>query len=147
MRPAAPKEAPIREPLRKTLTRTGLIAAIAGAAMASRLGGLRHWPMATLLMLWPSFGGHYVEVFFLNGMRPRLPPARTVRAAARMVAWFIGGVVLALGMNVTASTLGILQLAHWPAWWAAGAAFVAIELAAHFALQMRGRASFYNGRG
>ena len=115
--------------------------------MAPRLGGLRHWPMAILLMLWPSLGGHYVELLFLNGLRPRLSPARAVRAAARVIAWFIGGVVLGLVMNLTARALAILQLAHWPVWWAAGLAFVAIELAAHLALQLRRRPSFFNGRG
>jgi len=54
---------------------------------------------------------------------------------------------LGLVMNLTARALAILQLAHWPVWWAAGLAFVAIELAAHLALQLRRRPSFFNGRG
>jgi hypothetical protein len=46
------------EPLRVTLTRTVGIALIAGAALASQWGGLPRWPLTSLLMLWPSLGGH-----------------------------------------------------------------------------------------
>jgi hypothetical protein len=33
------------------------------------------------------------------------------------------------------------------AWWVGGVAFIGIELVVHLALQVRGRPSFYNGRG
>ena len=63
---------PYREPLRITMLRTGMIAIVAGAGLARWWGGLARWPVATLLVLWPSFGGHWVEVWFLNWLRPRL---------------------------------------------------------------------------
>src|SRR2546423_515949 len=61
-----------QEPLRFTMLRTGMIAIVVGAVLARLWGGLARWPMATLLVLWPSFGGHWVEVWFLNWLRPRL---------------------------------------------------------------------------
>jgi hypothetical protein len=66
---------------------------------------------------------------------------------ARVATWFVGGVVLAIGMAITASTLGGFRPARWPAWWLGGGAFIALEVLVHLVLQVRGRPSFYNGRG
>ena len=138
---------PYREPLRVTLTRTFTIAVLAGAVAAPWFGGLRRWPAVTLLMLWPSFGGHWIDLLFLNALRPRLPRAGVVQAIARFTVWFLGGILLALGLRLTAGGL----LAHarlvWLTWATAGVGFVVIELIAHGALHLRGRPSFYNGRG
>lgn len=136
---------PYHEPLRATLLRTFAIAAIVGAILAFRWGGLARWPLAFLLVLWPSFGGHWVEIGFLNGLRPRLPTARVVQVAARLAVWFVGGTILALGMYFTPKALIVLP--RWPAWWLGGLAFIGVELVAHLGLQLLGRASFYNGRG
>jgi len=138
---------PFREPLHTTLLRTGIIAIVAGGVLARFWGGLARWPIATLLVLWPSFGGHWVEVWFLNWLRPRLPAARGVQVAARVGTWFFGGIGLALGMALTATAPARFLLAHWRVWWLGGLAFIGIELVAHLALQLRGRPSFYNGRG
>ena len=73
-----------QEPLRITMLRTGMIAIVVGAVLARSWGGLARWPMATLLVLWPSFGGHWVEVWFLNWLRPRLSVTRGWRVAARV---------------------------------------------------------------
>ena len=64
-----------------------------------------------------------------------------------MTLWFIGGLVLGLAMRLTMTTFTGRQIMWWPAWWAAGLAFLGIELAAQTGLQLRGRASFFNGRG
>src|SRR5205085_618160 len=105
-----------------------------------------YWPVATLLVLWPSFGGHWVEVLFLNRVRPRLPAGQWLRAAVRVGVWFSGGILLWLGMVLTAMALG-LRPGRWPAWWVGGVVFVGIELVVHFVLWVRGRPSFYDGRG
>jgi hypothetical protein len=138
---------PFQEPLRITLARNGTIALVVGAALALWRGGLAYWPIATLLVLWPSFGGHWVELWFLNYLRPRIPAARAVQAGVRVGVWFIGGIGLAFGMRMTAMALAGFRLAHRPAWWFWGVVFIGIELAAHLVLQLRGRPSFYNGRG
>ncbi len=138
---------PFEEPLRITLARNGTIALVAGAVLAKRMGGLAHWPLATLLVLWPTLGGHCVEVWFLNFLRPRLPAGRAAHAGLRVAVWFFAGTGLALGMALTAMALGGFRPAHWPAWWLGGLAFIGVELAAHLVLQLRGRPSFYNGRG
>jgi hypothetical protein len=123
------------EPFRTTLLRNAIIAIVGGLILSRFLGGLN----AILVMLWPSFGGHYLDVWFLNWLRPRLPLARTVQIAARLGVWFFGGIALALGMCLTASVRA--------PWWLGGFAFIGIELIAHVPMQLRGQPSFYNGRG
>jgi hypothetical protein len=141
-----PEWQPFHEPIRRTLTRTVAIALMAGAVLASWWGGLARWPAASAVMLWASLGGHYVELAFLTGVRRRLPRSTVVMVAARLAVWFLAGVVLGVGMWATAVALGAARGSR-PAWWAAGLAFVALELVVHAVLQARGRPSFFNGRG
>ena len=139
---------PHREPLLTTLTRTVAIALVLGAVLVRWWGGgLARWPVATLLVLWFSFGGHWVELWFLNLLRPRVPIARGAQVAARVAVWFVAGCALALGVNLTAMALTGFRRAQWPAWWLGGLAFIGLELLVHLALQLRGKSSFYNGRG
>jgi hypothetical protein len=136
-----------REPLRVTLTRTVGIALIAGAALAPFWGGLARWPLTTVLLLWPTLGGHYVELAFLDVVRPRLSDSRAVHALARIAVWFVGGALLAIGMRFTAIALHAPRPLPAAAWWIGGFAFIGLELVVHLALHARGRPSFYNGRG
>jgi hypothetical protein len=142
---------PYREPLRVTLVRTGIIALGVGAVLArpwNGSGGVARWTVATLLALWPALGGHFVEAWFLNWLRPRISDGRAVQVAMRVGVWFVGGVGLFLLMRFTAMAIGY---GRWGAsvghWWIGGLAFVAIELVVHLVLQGRGCPSFYNGRG
>jgi hypothetical protein len=108
---------------------------------------LARWPISTLLTLWPSFGGHWVEIWFLNWLRPRISAGRGVQIVARLAVWFLGGVLLLLGMKLTAAALPLAAEPRTPPLWLGGVAFIGIELVAQLALQLRGRPSFYNGRG
>ena len=139
---------PYREPLRVTLTRTISIALIASLLVIRPLGGgVVGWLIGVLLMLWPSFGGHWVDLWFLNWLRPRISAARAAQVAARLAVWFVGGIGLALGMCLTAMVLIHFQPARWPPLWLGGLAFIGIELVAQLVLHLRGRPSFFNGRG
>jgi hypothetical protein len=141
---------PYRESLRTTLTRTVLVAIVAGTVFATwsaRAGRTLRWPVAVALMFWPSFGGHWLELWYLNWLRPRLPVARTVQVVARLGTWFLGGCLLGVGVLLTARALSGFRLTQWPAWWVAGVGFIGVELVAHMALQARARPSFFNGRG
>jgi hypothetical protein len=139
---------PYREPLRTTLTRTVTIAVVVAIALVALSGrGLRALPLAILLALWPTLGGHFVELFFLNWLRPRLPAARGAQVVARVVVWFVGGCLLAVAMYLTTRVLFGFRPPHWQTWPIAGVAFIGIELIAHLVLQLRGCNSFYNGRG
>ena len=138
---------PHREPLRTTLLRTIIIALVVGVVVAQSTGGRIRWPLGTLLMLWFSFVCHWVELWYLNWLRPRLSRARPLQITARVATWFVGGIGLAVGMALTAKVLAGFLRDQWPAWWVGGVAFIGLELLVHLALQLRGRPSFYNGRG
>jgi hypothetical protein len=136
---------PYREPLKNTILRTGMIAIVVGGVAARFMGGPGRWPMLTLLALWPSFGGHWVEVWFLNWLRPRIPGARGLQAAARVAVWFAGGCGMALAVGLTSMAFGRHGL--WLRWWLGGVLFIGIELVAHLAMRLTGRPSFYDGCG
>jgi len=138
---------PFREPLRATLTRTIGIALVGGAVLSRRWGGLAWWPLASVVVLWPSLGGHMLEIWFLNWLRPRLPRARGVQIAARVTTWFVGGALLWLAMQLTVAITTGAPLAPRVAWWMGGVAFIGIELVAQLTLLLRGRPSFYDGLG
>jgi effector-binding domain-containing protein len=135
------------EPIGTTLLRTFFIALIAGAVSAWLWGRGRYWPLATLLMLWFALGGHWVEVFFLNVLRPRLPVGRAVQVGVRVGVWFIGGVVLGMGMKWTAVMMGAGWAARWMTWWMGGLGFIGVELVVHLVMWMRALRNFYEGTG
>lgn len=144
---AATEWQPFREPLRATLTRTLGIAIVVGALFAHRWGGLSRWPAASVVMLWPTLCGHFLELWFLNWLRPRLPRDRGVQTGARLALWFVGGVLLLAAMRFTSTTLtGVRPIAR-VAPWIGGVAFIFIELVVHLAARLRGMRSVYDGRG
>ena len=138
---------PFREPARTTLARTLGIALVAGALFARQWGGMERWPVTTIVILWPALGGHLLELWFLNWLRPRLPHRRSVQAIARVALWVLGGVVFQAAMRLTAAALTGLRPASRVPWWIGGLVFIAIELVAQLVLHLRGRPSFYGGRG
>ena len=97
-------------------------------------------------MLWPSFGGHFVEEWYLQWLAPRLPPTASVRRLARIGTWFVGGCGLGLGVVLTARAFGGAPAVRWPAWWIPGVLFVGLELVVHLALTVRGQPSVFNDR-
>ena len=118
-----------------TLTRTVAIALAGGAIIAYFTDGIAGFPGASLLVLWPSLGGHFVEVWYLNWLRPRLPANDGIRKAFRVAAWFAGGVVLLWGMRLTAGALGWHRSRILPAWWVGGLGLIAIEMVIHLFLR------------
>src|SRR3954454_9802106 len=101
---------PYAEPLRTTLTRTLGIALVAGVVIAWASRGAVSWPVGVLVALWPAFGGHWVELWFLNWLRPRLSPTRVTQVLARVVVWLVAGGVFVLAMR---STAGFMTGAQW----------------------------------
>jgi hypothetical protein len=134
---------PYREPIRRTLLRTVTIALVAGVALAAGSSGRIAWPVAVIVMLWPTLGGHYIELWYLNWLRPRLPSARTMQVVGRLVTWFVSGIALAYVMALTAQMLTGYQVRRLP-WWVGGFGFVGLELLVHLSLRARGLPSIYS---
>jgi len=131
---------PFHEPHRATLLRTVLIALVVGIVV----GRSALWFPWTAFTLWFSFGGHWVEIFFLNWLRPRLRAERWVQIAGRLAIWLVGGTVLMIGARFTALALGIPAL-RVPPWTLGGPIFVVVELFVHTLSQIRGLPNFFNG--
>lgn len=134
------------EPFRSTLTRNVTIAAVVGAVFAFQRRDLTVLLPVTVLALWFSLGGHYVELAFLNGVRPRLPRRRLTQAVARLLVWSCGGALLYTGMVATARLLPI----HGPSLrlvWLGIVLFIVIELVAHAVLAILRLPNVYDGRG
>jgi hypothetical protein len=136
----------VDEPIRRTLARNLAIAFLVGVVLSL----VRRAPFlalpGTLLALWPSLGGHFLEIAFLKGLRQRLPRARLVQASARLFWWLVGGALLGGALIATAELLPIVA-PPWRWCWLGAPIFVCVELAVHAALALRGRPSFYRGDG
>ena len=135
-----------REPLWQTLIRNVLIAVVVGTMLAIRRGNLSLIGPFTLLAMWFTLGGHYVEVAFLNNVRYRLPQTRGLQLLARLAFWFVGGCFLYLGMTATARLLSG-EPAHYPDLWIGGFLLIGIELVAHLLGLLRQKPNFYLGTG
>jgi len=134
------------EPFRRTLTRNVTIAAVVGVVLAFRRHDLGLFLPVTILALWFSLGGHYVELLFLNGVRPRVPQGRATQAVARLLVWFLGGAILYVCTAVTARALPIAG-PPLTQWWFGSVLFIGLELAVHGIFVLRGLPNFYDGRG
>jgi hypothetical protein len=135
----------VPERFTRVLARSFAIAALVGAVVA--IFGRACFALTTgLLALWPSLGGHFVEVAFLDGVAPRLAPGRAVRAAARVAWWLVGGALLGVAMIASSHAMGRVG-PPWRWWWMGGPAFVALELVVHGVLAARRCANFYRGNG
>lgn len=137
---------PFEEPAQTTLVRTGAIALAFGTVMFVVSAQRIRWPVAVLVGLWPAFGGHVIELWFLNWLRPRITPERLGQMVARLAVWSVGGIALAVMMRTTARVLDGADI-PWLTMRLGAFAFIAIELVVHAALAARRQRSFYNGQG
>ncbi len=136
---------PFTEPLGQTLRRNLAVAAGVGLGFALGKGNLRLFVPCSVLALWFTLGGHYVEILFLNGLRPLVPSGRVSQVALRLITWFVGGAILYLCISATARLLPVkVPNPSW--WWRGGLLFIGIELIAHAVMAARRLPNFYDGR-
>lgn len=149
----SPERIPYRERLTVTLARTSAIALFVGTGWLTieAVGDWtswtwREWLVRLISVFWISFGGHWVEICYLNYLRMRLPHSHVVEVAARICTWYAGGSVLYFGILFTGRLLQT-DVLHELLWWQAGFLFIGIELLVHSIWHRFGRGSFYDGRG
>jgi hypothetical protein len=118
------------EPFHITLVRTGLIALVVGLVIARVQHRPASRPWWTAFALWFSLGGHWVELFFLNWLRPRVASARWAQITGRLVTWLVGCSLLMVGARLTVLYLSAHSL-RLPPWWLGGPFFVGLELLVH----------------
>jgi len=122
------------------------IALTVGVAFAVIQRRLALWLPISALALWFSLGGHYVELLFLDGIRPRIPASGLALAASRIVVWFVGGAILYMCMAITARILPLVP-PRLSMWWFGGLLLIGIELIVHAVLALRGVPNFYRSNG
>jgi hypothetical protein len=137
--------APFAESWRITALRTGSLAVAIGMGVGLYQRQLAVVPLVTVLALWFTLGGHFLEVLFRNQLGRRIG-GQPRQSVARLAYWFAGGSVLYAGALATLALLTGRRPGPWP-WWAGGVGFVVAELLIHQLLRARGHASFYNGLG
>jgi hypothetical protein len=99
-----------------------LVIGVAAGLYQRRLGAV---PVTALVALWFTLGGHVVEVFARNRLRPRLGGSAAVQALPRLVYWFAAGSVLYAGALATRALLTGQGAGPWP-WWTGGVFFVGL---------------------
>jgi hypothetical protein len=134
------------EPFRLTLARNVAICVVVGVLVSLLRHDFRLFLPVAVLALWPSLGGHFIELAFLNVLRPRISQGRLTQAVVRMLVWAASGVLLYLCMAATARLLAI-EILPLDLWWCGCVLFIGIEIAVHAVLAIRGLSSFYDGRG
>lgn len=136
---------PFSEPWHTTALRNGSIALGVGIGVGLYQRHFTVVPLVTLLALWFTLGGHYVELLFRNRLGPLLASPGP-RALVRLVYWFVGGSVLYALALVTRGIFTGQRAVSWP-WWTGGVLFLAVELLIHLLMRVRQQPSFYDGRG
>ena len=139
-----------REPLLTTVFRTATIALIPALIKCFTTHNAHLFAAYFFGALWFSFGGHWVEIAWLDGIRHRLPKSCRIQKIGRITYWFVSGIVLGVFMALTIKTLDPGFTPNFPPSLLilSGVAFVLIELLVHsILLQRRGRPSFYNSAG
>jgi len=136
----------MEEPLHRTLARNVTIAASVAAVFTLVRHDFKSFLPVAALALWPSLGGHFVELLFVNGIRDRIPQGHLVQAVVRLLVWYVGGILLYVCMAATSRALPIRPLPTG-LWYYGGLLFVGLQLIVHVILAIRGLRSSHNGRG
>lgn len=138
---------PFHESVNRTLLRNVAIALAAGLGIALRLGSLRLWPLTATVALFFALGGHLIEVWYLNTLRPRLTPTRLTLIGARFATWFVGGSILGLAAFRIGSLIRPLWRIWDAPWCMGGLLLIGAEIIVHTALAARGKPNAFNARG
>ncbi len=90
------------------------------------------------------FGGHWLELLFINYIKFALPKNILLLYVIRIAYWFL----CAIPLFFTAEWVDNLfshNAGHLGQWWIFGFFYIGIELLMHGIMQIRAKKSFYNG--
>jgi hypothetical protein len=96
-----------------------------------------------LMIFCIVFGGHWLELMFINYIKLLLPQNRILLYFARIIYWFLSAIPLFMLATWVGSLL-INQGLRLGNWWAFGFFYIGIELLMHAIMHLRGKKSFYN---
>jgi hypothetical protein len=100
-------------------------------------------------MIWTMvfcivFGGHWLELVFINRIKFALPKNIFLLYCIRIAYWFLCSIPLFFMMNLV-ENLFSYQAGHLGRWEVFGLLYIGIQLAMHAIMHIRFKKSFYNG--
>ena len=139
------------EPLLQTIIRTIITTTIIAVILLL----LRVFPagdkskLTLFEMIWSMvfcivFGGHWLELVFINSIKFALPKNIFLWRCLRIVYWFLCAIPLFFLMNLVAN-LFQYPAGHLGRWWVFGLFYIGIQLVMHALMHTRFKKSFYNG--
>jgi hypothetical protein len=105
--------------------------------------------LTQFVMIWSAifcivFGGHWLELVFINHIKFALPKNIFVLYFIRIGYWFLCSILLFFIANLIVNLFPHRtgQLGHW---WIFGFFYIGIQLFMHAITHIRSKKSFYNG--
>jgi hypothetical protein len=138
---------PFIQTVRRTIITTTIIAIIlylAGIFPASEINKLTVFCIIWSIAFCIVFGGHWLELLFINHIKFILPKNILSLYFIRIVFWFLCSVPLFILANLVSNLLSH-KTAHLGHWWTFGLLYICIQLLMYAIMHMRSKKSFYNG--
>jgi len=133
--------------VKRTIITTTVIAAIitlSGIFPTSGKSKLVLFAIVWLIVFCIVFGGHWLELIFINYIKFGLPNNIALLYLVRIAYWFFSSIPLFIIANFVADlfTHGARPLGQW---WAFGLIYIGIELIMYLIMYIKMKKSFYNG--
>ena len=96
-------------------------------------------------IFWISFGGHWIDILYLNYLRFQLPKKRHIETTTRLLWWYLGGTLLFTAVSITQNAFNSVTMIPLISWYY-GIIFILIEFVAHGIMQLVRKESFWNGK-
>jgi hypothetical protein len=131
----------------RTILTTTIIAVIINCSHVFPLGQqskLTLLDMIWLIVFCIVFGGHWLELVFINHIKFNLPKNIILLYFIRIGYWFLCSIPLFFIMNFI-DNLFSNKTGHLGHWWAFGFLYIGIQLLMHTIMHIRFKKSFYNG--
>ncbi|MDB5134129.1 MAG: hypothetical protein JWP37_732 [Mucilaginibacter sp.] len=138
---------PFIQTIIRTILTTTIIAVILYWVHLFPSGGkskLTQFEMIWSVVFCVVFGGHWLELVFINYLKFALPKNILLLYLIRVAYWFLCAIPLFFVMNLICNSFSH-KTGHLGHWWAFGFFYIGIELLMHAIMQMRFKKSFYNG--
>jgi hypothetical protein len=90
------------------------------------------------------FGGHWLELLFVNRIKFMLPKNLLFLYFVRICYWFLSAIIL---LALASVVYNLLSNRKGPLveWWIFGLIYIGIQLVMNAIMHMRSKKSFYNG--
>lgn len=138
---------PFLQTVIRTIITTTIIAIILVGLHLFPSGGLSKLTLSAMIWLMVFcvvFGGHWLELMFINRIKFALPENIFVGYGVRIAYWYLYSIPLFFVMNLV-ENLFAYHAGHLGSWAVFGFLYIGIQLFMHAIMQIRFKKSFYNG--